>query len=326
MEVIQLEQEPSDRDRRGNRYDAWVVLVMGAMVVLPAALTLLRVSEPRPGVDPSTDPTPYGYTWSLLLFIVPMAVIAFWFLRSATLSFQRKSFWTTIAILVPVGFVLDFLFGTTFFTFLNHGATLGIDFPAVGGSIPIEELVFYLTGFFVVLLLYIWADEYWVGAYNIPDYSSESEKVRRLLQFDGRSLAVGILLLACAFIYKRFFSEVPNGFPWYFTYLLAVAIIPSMGLYRSVASCINWRAFSNTFFFMLLVSLMWEATLGVPYEWWNYNHDVMMGVFVDAWTNLPLEAVLVWLAVTYTTVIVYEAVKIYYASGRSFKDALLGKP
>jgi len=298
---------------------------MGAMIVIPAALTLLRVSEPRPGIDPSTNPTPYAYTWSLLLFIVPMLVIALWFMRAPGFSFQRKSFWTTVAILVPLGFILDFLFGNTFFTFLNHGATLGIDFPAVGGPIPVEELIFYISGFIVVLLLYIWADEYWVGAYNIQDYPTQSAKVHRLLQFDGRSLLVGVVLLAVAVVYKKFFSEVPDGFPWYFTYLLAVAIIPSIGLYRSVARFINWRAFSITFFFMLLVSLMWEATLGVPYEWWNYNHDVMIGVFVDGWTNLPLEAVLVWLAVTYTSVIIYEAIKIYHAAGRSIMSALLGQ-
>jgi hypothetical protein len=33
----------------------------------------------------------------------------------------------------------------------------------MGGPIPVEELVFYVTGFIVVLLLYVWADEYWAG-------------------------------------------------------------------------------------------------------------------------------------------------------------------
>jgi hypothetical protein len=319
-----MEQEPSKANGSGAKYDAWIVLAMGAMVVVPAALTLLQVTGPRPGVDPTTNPTPYGYTWSLLLFIVPMLVIAFWFLRSPGFSYQRKSFWATLAVLVPLGFVLDFLFGNTFFNFRNHEATVGVNFPAVGGPIPIEELVFYLTGFIVVLLLYIWTDEYWVGAYNIQNYPKESAGIHRLLQFDSRALAVGIVLLAAAVIYKKFFSGVPAGFPWYFAYLLAVAIIPSMGLYRAVARFINWRAFSITFFFMLLVSLMWEATLGIPYEWWNYNHDVMTGIFVDAWSNLPLEAVLVWLAVTYTSVILYEAIKIIHASGRSLKDVLFG--
>jgi hypothetical protein len=53
---------------------------------------------------------------------------------------------------------------------------------------------------------------------------------------------------------------------------------------------------------------------------------MMMGLFVDAWTNLPLEAVFVWLVVSYTSVIVYETVKVYRASGRSLKQALWGAP
>jgi hypothetical protein len=52
----------------------------------------------------------------------------------------------------------------------------------------------------------------------------------------------------------------------------------------------------------------------------------MMGVFIGAWSDLPVEAVLVWLAVTYGTVILFEAVKIWQASGRKAKEAFLGLP
>jgi len=50
-----------------------------------------------------------------------------------------------------------------------------------------------------------------------------------------------------------------------------------------------------------------------------------MGIFLDGWTGLPLEAVVVWLAVTYTTVIVFEVVKVYKASGKAARDAFLGR-
>src|SRR2546430_12778414 len=43
--------------------------------------------------------------------------------------------------------LLDLLFGNTFFIFPNKAATLGCNIPALGGAIPIEEFVFYLTGF-----------------------------------------------------------------------------------------------------------------------------------------------------------------------------------
>jgi hypothetical protein len=70
---------------------------------------------------------------------------------------------------------------------------------------------------------------------------------------------------------------------------------------------------------------VWEATLGVPYGWWSYNERMMIGIFIDGWTDLPLEAVFVWLAVTYTSVIVYETIKVYQASGKALKDALIGR-
>jgi len=77
-------------------------------------------------------------------------------------------------------------------------------------------------------------------------------------------------------------------------------------------------------YFILLVSMLWEATLALPYGWWNYQHHAMMGVFIGAWSQLPLEAVLVWLAVTYGTVIFFEVIKILQASERPAKQMLLG--
>ena len=87
---------------------------------------------------------------------------------------------------------------------------------------------------------------------------------------------------------------------------------------------INWRALSLTLFFMLLVSLLWEATLAVPYNWWNFQHGQMIGLFIGAWSRLPIEEVFVWIAVTYATVIVFDVVKVLLASERSVRDTLLG--
>jgi hypothetical protein len=318
------ERGPSDRPRSGNA--ARVVLAMIAMVVVPATLTLRTVRTPRPPVDLSLDPTPLGYTWSLLLYLVPLLVLAVWFLRNPRYTFQKKAFWITIAILVPLGVALDLLFGTMFFTFENRGAILGIEVPAVGGRIPVEEFVFYVSGFTLVLLLYVWCDEFWVGAYNVPDYAGEAAKAERLLRFDPFSLVVGVVLLAAAVAYKKLLAEDREGFPLYFAYIVAAAVIPSAAFYRSARPFINWRAFSITFFLMLLVSLLWEATLAIPYGWWGYNARMMTGIFLDAWTGLPLEAVVVWLAVTYTTVITFEVIKLYKASGKKMKEAFLGRP
>ena len=89
---------------------------------------------------------------------------------------------------------------------------------------------------------------------------------------------------------------------------------------------INWRAFSLASFFILLASIMWEATLAIPYGWWNYRDEQMLGVRITAWGDLPVEAVCLWMAVAYATVIIYETVKCWQASGKSMRRALFGEP
>jgi len=137
-------------------------------------------------------------------------------------------------------------------------------------------------------------------------------------------VVLGVALIAVAVFYKRWFSSVLAGWPGYFIVLVAGGLIPSASFYPVARRFINWRALSLTMFFVLLVSLLWEATLALPYGWWNYQHGAMMGVFIGAWSGLPVEAVLVWLAVTYGTVILFEVVKVWQASGRRAKQAFLG--
>lgn len=293
------------------------------LIVIAATITLRTVHDPGTLEIESSDPTPLGYTWSLVLFVLPLLGVAAWFLRHPDYGFQKRAFWTTLIVLVPLGAGLDLLFGHKFFTFPNPGAILGIEIPAVGGGIPIEEFIFYITGFLFVLLLYIWADEYWVAAYNVPDYGAALGD-RKLLGFHWQSVALGLALIVLAAVYKQFFTEDPEGFPWYFTYLVAASIIPSAGFFQSTRRFINWRAFATTFYIVLLISLLWEATLASPYGWWRYQSDAMIGIFIGAWRELPVEAVLVWLAVTFTTVILYEVVKLWQASGKGLKDAMLG--
>jgi hypothetical protein len=139
-----------------------VVFVIAAVLVVPATIALRKVAHPSVLQVSSDNPTPLGYTWSLLLFIVPIVALAWWFACRPDLQFPRKAFWRTIAVLAPLGFVLDLLFGNTFFTFPNKHATLGIGVHAVGGAIPIEEFVFYLTGFMLVLLSYIWCSRHFI--------------------------------------------------------------------------------------------------------------------------------------------------------------------
>ena len=296
---------------------------MLAMVAVPAGITLhtVRAKPLVPIIDPAA--TPHGYTWSLLLFIVPIVVIGCWLLPAEALDVPQRAFWRTIASLVPVGFGLDFFFASKFFCFPNKGATLGITAPAIGGGVPVEEYVFYLTGFIAVLLIYVWMDEYWLSAYNVPDYKMQAKLVERLLKFHPSSLIAAVALVAAAVVYKKF-SPYPHGFPGYFTLLVIGGLAPSVSFFPTTSRFINWRAFSLTLFIILLISMFWEATLAAPYGWWGYQQKSMVGLFIGAWADLPIEAVGVWMAVTYATVIVFEVVKIWQASEKELKHVLLG--
>jgi hypothetical protein len=310
----------------GPRLSAWLVLAMLGMVAVPAAVTLHTVRVAAIAKIPSTNPTPYGYSWSLLLFAVPIVVIAGWFLPNENVRISRRAFWRTIAILVPFGFALDFFFAHRFFVFPNAGATLGIGAPAIGGTVPAEEYVFYFTGFLAVLLIYVWSGEYWLAAYRVPDYPGAARHVHRLLKFHPESMLVALALIAIAILYKKLRSPFPEGFPGYFTVLVIGGLVPSVSFFPVARRFINWRAFSLTIFMVLLISMLWEATLAVPYGWWGYQQKEMIGFSIGAWTGLPVEAVMVWIAVTYGTTIVYEIVKVWQASGRGARQAFFGGP
>jgi hypothetical protein len=308
----------------GPKLSAWLVLAMLAFIAVPAGITLHTVRVPATISIPIPDPTPYGYTVSLLLFIVPILGIAGWLIPTEGVDIPRRAFWRTIVILGPTGCALDIFFASRFFTFPNRGATLGIDTPVVGGRVPIEEYIFYFSGFIAVLLIYLWLNEYWLSAYAVPDYAAESRNIRRLLKFHPASLIAGLVLVAAAILYKKFLSPSPDGFPAYFTVLIIGAMVPSMSLFNSARRFINWRAFSLTLFIILLISMFWEATLAVPYGWWGFQQNQMMGLFIGAWAGLPVEEVFVWIAVTYATTIVFEIVKICLASEKPVKQTLLG--
>lgn len=315
---------PESDESRDRRSRPWIVLAMLLMVAIPASITLVSVRFPGTMQISNPDSTPHGYTWSLLLFVVPIVVLACWFLPHGRVRVPRRAFWQTIAILVPLGCALDFFFARWFFVFPNSGATLGIHVPALGGGVPIEEYLFYITGFLAVLLIYVWLDEYWLVAYNVPDYSGEAKDIPRLLRFHPSSLIAGVLLIAAAVIYKKLFSSHPEGFPGYFTILVIGGLVPAVGFFSVANKFINWRALSLTLFVILLISLLWEATLAVPYGWWGYQRRQMLGFFIGGWSGLPIEAVSVWIAVTYATVIVFEIVKVWQASGKGFLHGFLG--
>jgi lycopene cyclase domain-containing protein len=294
-----------------------------AMIALPAALTL-HTARVAPAIDKTVaEPSPHGYTISLLLFIVPTLVIGLWFVPREGVAISRKSFAISIALLFPLGALLDFFFAAKFFLFPNPGATLGIHAPALGGGVPVEEYAFYLTGFAFTLLLYVWLDEYWMAAYSVPSTHWKRTSFDRIVKFHPASLLWAAGLIVAAVAYKGMLAR-EAGFPGYFTFLVAAALVPSMALFPSALPVVNWRAFSLTAFILLLISLLWEATLALPYGWWGFQDEQMIGIRVTAWSRLPIEEVFLWIAVTYATVIVYENVRRWQSSGKTMRQALFG--
>lgn len=302
-----------------------LALAILGMIAVPAALTLHRVRV-SPAIDAAVaNPSPYGYTVSLLLFLVPIATIGLWLVPKEGVTISKKSFLWTIGILFPIGAALDFFFARKFFTYTDPGATLRITAPALGGGVPVEEYVFYLSGFVAILLVYIWLDEYWLAAYSIPVDSGERTNFARLLRFHPASLIWAIALIAAAILYRMTWVPEP-GFPGYFVFLVICALGPSAALLPSALPVINWRALSMTAVVMLLISLLWEATLGVPYGWWGFQDGQMIGIHITAWSGLPIEEIFVWIGVTYATAIVYEIVRRWKSSGKRARHAFLGKP
>jgi hypothetical protein len=81
--------------------------------------------------------------------------------------------------------------------------------------------------------------------------------------------------------------------------------------------------------FVLGISQFWEAALAIPYRWWGYQKDQMMGWFIRAQCDLPVEAVLVWSLATWAAVMVYETILNVLrikaqAPGRTLLQALRG--
>jgi hypothetical protein len=302
-----------------------ILLGILIMIAVPAALTL-HTAKVAPAVDfTAQNVTHYGYTISLLLFIVPILVIGIWFLPKEGVHISKRSFTRTISLLFPLGVILDFFFAQRFFTFPNPVATLGIKAPALGGGVPVEEYVFYLTGFIAVLLIYVWLDEYWLAAYSIPVDAARRSDFERLLRFHPQSLMLGVALIAGAILFRHFCVSAP-GFPGYFVFLVVGAFGPSAALFPSALPVINWRAFGLTFFLILLISLLWEATLALPYGWWGFQDGQMTGIYITAWSRLPIEEVCLWCAVSYATTIVYEVIRRWQSSGKRVKHAFLGTP
>jgi hypothetical protein len=294
--------------------DYWVLIGMAAVLIVPFVLTLMTIAQPRALVgDLKANPTHHGYTWSLTLFVVPVVVLVCWLAQRRESRIQNRAFWITTLVVSGSGILLDVFFGLSFFSFPNRDAVLGILFKGYSftdgwqKTIPIEEVGFYIFGTLAVLLIYIWGDEFWFAAYNVDDAPRRSTRLGDVISFHPSSAIFGVIVFLVGVLCKKFGPE-PAGFPGYFLFLTLVSLTPSVLFFPVASPFINWRAFSLGFLFILLVSLFWEATMAVPYQWWGYQPRQMLGLFINGFCGLPIEAPLLWLGVTWATIIIYETV------------------
>lgn len=296
------------------------VLLIGGMLLvflIPVAITLSVVSEPpQAAYVADTNPTPYGYTLSLLIFFVPCAATLAWHRsRWGGNAFDTGAFIWTAGIMAVVGTVLDILFGYHFFQFRNESATLGVRIPAfdwatmgfVPDYLPLEEFAFYVLGAIFMVAMYLWADLNWLSRYD-PDLRDSED--RKLVAPSWQAGLVWVVLLALGFLGKQLASD-DGWFPGYYVFLMGLGLLPALLLYRTVSRHLNWHAFTFAFMLLLSVSLMWETTLGVAYGWWEYKPQQMMGVFIHAW-RIPVEAVIMWLVGAWTAIMMYEAFRILF--------------
>lgn len=305
--------------RRNRRlYGSLVGMVV--VVVVSAAIAMVSTESAPERLHPEAAGD-LGYTFSLVLFVVPVALLAGWFRRHRlTLDRHWTAFWITFLAIVGLWCALDIFLGLTFFEFPDPDATLGLKVIGYdpdtgwGAVVPIEEFLFYIFGCAFLVLVYIWFSERWFPEHTMPaaEYERAAERQRLRDLFEPRVILVGALIVLLAVGLKAWDplgSAVP-GFPGYMTFIVVMVVVPTAMFFPVILRFLNVPAMAFTLQAMLLIALLWEATLALPYGWWDYRRGQMVGIFITPWSNLPIEAVILWVAATWSNIAVYEVAKL----------------
>lgn len=239
----------------------------------------------------------HQYTISLLFWIVPGVAILVTHRWNRILSgIAGKAFLINLAIMAGIGFLLDLLFAHHFFRFPNPEMVLGITIR----NIPVEEFLFYILGFWFILLLYLFNDEYFLRRYNVDSlkYHRFARRLKRsvILHVTKDSIVSFAGLIVIIFALK-WLCSTEKGFclPGYALFLAISAYIPFLFFWKITRYFVNFPALVFTVIITTLISIIWEVTLALPRGYWNYNPEYMLGIFVSFWHNLPIEAVTVWI-------------------------------
>jgi hypothetical protein len=255
----------------------------------------------------------FGLTYftSLLFWLVPTLLLLPRFLHYTDPGGRRRTaFIVVIVQIVVLGVVLDFVLGRYVLRFdTDHPER----YVAWIRDIPVEEVLFYATAPIAMLLVYAWCDEYWLAAYNPVAERLAAATAGRPLTFSFRTLALALVLEGIGIFLKHRWDPGGPVVPLYYTFLVAGAFLPACVLFDSIGLLVNWRALGITTLYVLVTSLVWEATLALPRGWWGYQPHAMVGYFVNAWSSptgpFPLEAAAVWVCAPFSSIFTYEAVK-----------------
>lgn len=262
----------------------WIIIVLS---MLPAFLTIKEASE---GLLHSE--TPYGYTLSTLIFLIPSAVMLY-ILHGRT---SLKPIVYCILTLPIGGIFLDVFAGALFFSFPNTTAILGIyvmGYNATTGlwnsKLPIEEFLFYYGGFSFMVSLYVWMSTIVLAKYTV-EHPQHAESLPDWFNY----LCSGVVFCAC-------FLK-----PTYLVFLIVCLILPALGLYLKIRKNINQPALYFSVLTTLFISVIWEVTLAVQHGWWSYVAEYMTGIYIKPWFNLPIEETLMWIGGPIISACAYE--------------------
>ena len=122
---------------------------------------------------------PFGrltYFTSLALWGIPILYLwpVFMMITADGTGRRRRALRWTAGFIVVLGVLLDFVFGHLTLRFPGCAEPPGagpyvLCLPAVGGRVPLEEVLFYAMGPVAMVLAYACADERWLSRYNPKD-------------------------------------------------------------------------------------------------------------------------------------------------------------
>ena len=197
-----------------------VYVAILASIAIPFVLTLSKITLPLAEPTYTPELSPYAYTYSLLIFTVPLLMFFWWLHRNPQYKIERKAYYWCIFGVFAFGSFLDFVFGYSFFYFPNRDAVIGLRLPSfsfetwswVSGYLPIEEFGFYLLGAAYMISLYLWGVLFWFRRYNHTDHGAKCMELRGIVDWNFSAVFWCVGLVIAGIIFKKW-DPFPRDFP-----------------------------------------------------------------------------------------------------------------